>query len=68
MLSTTGRRSHETVTGHHESLLFLFTSLVNKKKLMVNALTGRLNALNPAAVLDRGYSITRFAGQDGHYG
>ena len=52
-------RSHETVSRHHESLLYLFTSLINKKKLMVEALTGRLNALNPAAVLDRGYSITR---------
>ena len=53
------KRSHETVAGHHESLLYLFTSLINKKKLMVEALTGRLDALNPAAVLDRGYSITR---------
>jgi exodeoxyribonuclease VII large subunit len=49
----------DTVTKNHETLVFLTTSLINTKKLTLKELSGRLNALNPIAVLDRGYSITR---------
>ena len=53
------RLLRDTVSKHNETLLFLSTSLINTKKLILNELTGRLNALNPNAVLDRGYSIAR---------
>jgi len=49
----------KTLSKNHETLLFLTTSLIKTKRLTLRELTGRLNALNPVAVLDRGYSITR---------
>ncbi len=49
----------DTIIKHNETLLFLTTSLINTKRLTLKELTGRLNALNPIAVLERGYSITR---------
>ena len=49
----------KTLSKNHETLLFLTTSLIKTKRLTLRELTGRLNALNPTAVLDRGYSITR---------
>lgn len=53
------RFQRDTVIKHNETLLFLTTSLIKTRRLTLKELTGRLNALNPGAVLDRGYSITR---------
>ncbi len=53
------RYLRDTVIKHNETVLFLTTSLIKTKRLTLKELTGRLNALNPIAVLDRGYSITR---------
>lgn len=53
------RYFRDTVIKHNETLLFLTTSLIKTKRLNLKELTGRLNALNPIAVLERGYSITR---------
>jgi exodeoxyribonuclease VII large subunit len=50
---------HYTVKQNYEKLLFLTMSLINTKKLTLKEISGRLNALNPVSVLDRGYSITR---------
>jgi len=44
---------------NQETLLFLTTSLIKTKKLTLKEISGRLDVLNPVAVLNRGYSITR---------
>jgi exodeoxyribonuclease VII large subunit len=49
----------DTVVQNHEKLLFLTMSLINTKKLTLKEISGRLHALNPISVLERGYSITR---------
>ncbi len=43
----------------NERLTSAMLSSVQTKKLKLNELTGRLNSLNPSAVIERGYSITR---------
>lgn len=43
----------------NERLTSAMLSSVQNKKLRLNELTGRLNSLNPSAVIERGYSITR---------
>ncbi len=53
------RLLRDAVVRQNESLLYLSASLINTKRLRLKELTGRLNALNPLAVINRGYSITR---------
>ncbi|MCD6584980.1 MAG: exodeoxyribonuclease VII large subunit [Desulfobacteraceae bacterium] len=48
-----------SIIKQNETLLFLTASLIKTKRLTLNELTGRLHALNPLAVIKRGYSITR---------
>jgi len=43
----------------HEKLLRSAVSMIHTRQMRISELTGRLHALNPAAVLDRGFSIAR---------
>jgi exodeoxyribonuclease VII large subunit len=44
---------------YHDNLLYIILKLINQKKWESQVAESRLMALNPMAVLERGYSITR---------
>lgn len=49
----------ETVTRYLDALVMRQTTEINTKRMKLQAFNGRLHALSPAAVLDRGFSIAR---------
>lgn len=52
-------RFRDTLGRNREDLASAFASLLSARRSALQVQTGRLQALNPAAVLERGYSITR---------
>lgn len=50
---------HHSLVNTREKLLRSLVSMIHIRRMKIAALTGRLSALNPAAVLNRGYAIVR---------
>lgn len=50
---------NERVENNFNNIYKLFVNIIDQKKHKVTALAGRLQALSPLAILERGYSITR---------
>jgi exodeoxyribonuclease VII large subunit len=49
----------KTLDENNYKLLNIITIYFNSRQFIINELTSTLSALNPRAILDRGYSITR---------
>jgi exodeoxyribonuclease VII large subunit len=53
------KNAGERIRKAEELMNMSLASMLEKKKLMLASATGRLEAINPLAVISRGYSVTR---------